>query len=110
MFRPWKVVLAFFLLLVVAAGFVMWRQRQPGVQVTLDPALTALGHPKRTVTLHFRAPAGPLRSVEARIVQAGTSRTVLTEEFPAGAPRDADRPVTLEAAAPGLKEGPAEPP
>jgi murein DD-endopeptidase MepM/ murein hydrolase activator NlpD len=108
MFRAWKVLVALLVLLVAAGGFVVWRQRQPGVVVTLEPPLAALGHPKRTVTLRLRAPAGPLKSLEARVVQGGNSKTVLTEEFPAGAPREAERPLTLEAAALGLKEGPAE--
>jgi murein DD-endopeptidase MepM/ murein hydrolase activator NlpD len=108
MLRPWKVLLVLLVLLVAAGGFVMWRQWQPGVTVTLEPALAALGHPKRTVTLRLRAPAGPLRDVEARVIQGGVSKTVLSEEFPSGAPREADRPLTLEAAALGLKEGPVE--
>jgi murein DD-endopeptidase MepM/ murein hydrolase activator NlpD len=86
----------------------VWRQRQPLVTASLEPALGAVGHAKRTVTLKLRAPAGSLRSVEARVVQEGNARPVLTEEFPAGAPREADRPLTLDAAALGLKEGPAE--
>lgn len=108
MFRAWKLLLALLVLLVAAGGFVVWRHRQPGVVVTLEPAITALGHPKRTVTLRLRAPAGPLKSLEARLVQGGVARTVLTEEFPSGAPRQADRPLALEAAALGLREGPAE--
>lgn len=108
MIRTWKLLLALLVLLVAAGGFVVWRQRQPGVTVTLEPAITALGHPKRTLTLRLRAPSGALKSLEARLVQGGTARTVLTEEFPSGAPRVADRPLVLEAAALGLKEGPAE--
>jgi murein DD-endopeptidase MepM/ murein hydrolase activator NlpD len=108
MFRAWKVLLVLFLLLVVGLGFVWWRHRQPGVSVTLEPALTAIGHGPRTITLRLRAPAGPLASLEARVVQGGASKTVLTEEFPAGAPRDADRPLALNTSALGLKEGPAE--
>ncbi len=108
MFRTWKLLLALLVLLVAAGGFVVWRQRQPGVTVTLEPAITALGHPKRTLTLRLRAPSGALKSLEARLVQGGTARTVLTDEFPSGAPRVADRPLVLEAAALGLKEGPAE--
>ncbi len=108
MFRAGKRWLAVLVLLGLAGGFVVWRQRQPLVAVTLDPALSALGHPKRTVTLRLRAPAGALKSVEARVIQDGNVRTVLTEEFPAGAPREAERPLTLDAAALGLKEGPVE--
>jgi hypothetical protein len=108
MFRAWKVLLVLFLLVVVGLGFLWWRNRQPGVSVTLEPAPTAIGHGPRTVTLRLRAPSGPLAALEARVVQAGASKTVLTEEFPAGAPRDADRPLVLDAGALGLKEGPAE--
>src|SRR5581483_3602304 len=108
MVRPWKVLLVLLVLLVAGVGFVVWRQRQPGVSVALDPAFAALGHAKRTVSLRLRAPAGPLRSVEARVVQGGTTKTLLAEEFPAGAPREADRPIELDAGALGLAEGPAE--
>ena len=108
MFRAGKLWLVVLVFLGLAGGFVVWRQRQPLVAVSLDPALIALGHPKRTVTLRLRAPAGALESVEARVTQDGNVRTVLTEEFPAGAPREAERPLTLDAGALGLKEGPAE--
>src|SRR3989304_1549769 len=103
MFRAWKLLLALLVLLVAAGGFVVWRPRQPGVRGPPEPAITALGHPKRTVTLRLRAPAGPLKSLEARLVQGGAARTVLTEEFPSGAPREADRPLALETAALGLR-------
>ncbi|HEV8309209.1 MAG TPA: M23 family metallopeptidase [Methylomirabilota bacterium] len=108
MFRVWKVWIVLLVLLGLAGGFVLWRQRQPLVAVNLDPAFTALGHPKRTVTMRLRAPAGGLRSVEARVIQGGTARVVLTEAFASPAPREADRPLNLEAAALGLKEGDAE--
>jgi murein DD-endopeptidase MepM/ murein hydrolase activator NlpD len=108
MFRAWKVLLVLFLLVVGGLGFVVWRHRQPGVSVSLDPAPTAVGHGSRTLTLRLRAPAGPLRTLEARVVQGGASKTVLSEEFPGGAPRDADRTLALDVAALGLKEGPAE--
>jgi murein DD-endopeptidase MepM/ murein hydrolase activator NlpD len=108
MFRPWKILLVFVLLLVLAVGFVIWRHRQPSVSVTLEPAPAMLGHAKRPVSLRLRAPAAPLRSVEARVVQGQATRTVLTEEFPSGAPREAERPLVLDAGALGLQEGPAE--
>ncbi len=106
--RAWKLWLAVLVLLGLAGGLVVWRQRQPLVAVALDPAMAALGHPKRTVTLRLRASAGRLKSLEALVIQAGPPRPVLTEEFPAGAPREAERPLTLDAGALGLKEGPAE--
>ncbi len=108
MFRIWKVWLVLLLLLGLAGGFALWRQRQPGVTVTLDPAFPALGHPQRTVTLRLQAPAGALASVHATVTQEGTTRTVLTEAFAAPATRQGERPLTLDAAALGLKEGPAE--
>lgn len=108
MFRLWKLGVALLLVLGLAGAFAAWRQRQPGVAVTVEPAFTALGHAKRTVTLRLNAPAGPLKSVEARVVQAGVSRTVLTEDLSATGPQQGERPITLEAAALGLKEGPAE--
>jgi murein DD-endopeptidase MepM/ murein hydrolase activator NlpD len=103
--RFWFVVLA---VAGLAGGALVWRQRQPGVAVTLDPALTALGQPKRTVILVLRAPAGKLARVEAQVVQGGSTRTVLTEDFAAAGTSDAKRPLTLDAAALELKEGPAE--
>src|SRR3990172_10921378 len=108
MFRAWKLLLALLVLLVAAGGVVVWRQRQPGVSVTLEPAITALGHPKRTVTLRLRAPAGPLKSLEARLVQGGAARAGLTEGVPPGGPRAADRPLAGEGAALGLGGGRAE--
>lgn len=103
--RSWKLWLSVLVLLGLVGGFVVWRQRQPLVAATIDPALPALGHPKRTVTLALRAGAGSLRSVEVRVVQGTTSRTVLAEELSGSA---AERPLALEAAALGLVEGPAE--
>ncbi|MGH7321958.1 MAG: M23 family metallopeptidase [Candidatus Rokuibacteriota bacterium] len=108
MFRIWKVWLVLLLLLGLAGGFALWRQRQPGVTVTLDPAFAALGHPQRSVTLRLQAPAAALASVHATVVQAGTTRTVLTETFATPATRRNERPLTLDAAALGLTEGPAE--
>ena len=103
----WKGSLVVLVLLGLAggAGFTVWRQRQPGVSVASEPAVTFLGQAKRTVTLHFRASAGPLRSLEARVVQHGTALTVLTEDFPAGAAATTNRTLVFEAASLGLKEG-----
>jgi murein DD-endopeptidase MepM/ murein hydrolase activator NlpD len=108
MFRSWKLWLVVLILLVAAGGFAAWRQRRPLPTVGLDPALAALGHAKRTVTLRLSAPSAGLKRVQARIVQEGKARTVLSEEFPAGAPGQADRPLQLDAATLGLQEGPAE--
>ena len=106
--RSWKLWLVLLVLLGLAGGFLVWRQRQPGAAAALDPAFAALGHPKRAVTLVLRAPAGSLAAVEARVVQGGTAQTVLTEDLGASNAREAQRPFTLDAAALGLKEGPAE--
>src|SRR5262245_60638459 len=108
MLRAWKLWLIVVVLLAVAIGFAAWRQRRPLVAVAVDPPLAALGHAKRSVTLKLHAPAAGLRRVEARVVQDGNARTVLTEEFPAGAAGQADRPLQLDAASLGLKEGQAE--
>jgi len=106
--RSWKLWVAILVLLGLGGGSLVWRQRQPGVSASLDPAFSALGHPKRTVTLTLRAPASALAFVEVRVVQNTTARTVLAEEFPASTSREAQRPLTLEAAGLGLQEGPAE--
>jgi murein DD-endopeptidase MepM/ murein hydrolase activator NlpD len=108
MIRAGKLWLALLVLLAVAAGFAVWRQRQPLVTAALEPPLAFIGHGQRTVTLKLRAAAASLASVEARVVQEGNVRPVLTEEFPGGTGRDADRPLALDAGALGLKEGPAE--
>lgn len=108
MFRSRRLWLALLILVALAGGFALWRQRQPGVAATLDPALPALGHAKRTVTLTLRAPSGPLASVQARVTQQGTERTVLAEEFAGSPARQIQRPLVLDAAALGLKEGSAE--
>lgn len=107
MFRSWKLWLALLVVAALAGGFALWRQRQPGVAVTLDPALAALGHGTRTVRLTLRAPSAPLASVQVRVIQAGAERTVLEEEF-GGSDRQAERRLALEAAALGLTEGAAE--
>jgi len=110
MVRGWKSWLAVLVFIALAGGtgFTVWRQRQPDASVTLEPTVATLGQARRTVTLRVRAPSGPLMFVEARVVQHGTSRIVLREDFPPGAAEPADRPLVLEAGALGLAEGPAE--
>ena len=103
----WLAVLVF-LALAGGTGFMVWRQRQPDVSVGLEPAFTALGQAKRTVTVRLRAPSAALAAFEARVVQHGRARTVLTEAFPAGAADEANRALVLEAGSLGLTEGAAE--
>ena len=106
--RLWKVWVAFVVVLLAGGAFTVWRQNQPGPSVALDPAFTALGHPKRTVALKLKAPAGALAWVKAEVVQGGTARTVLEEDLAAAGAAEAERPLVLDAPALGLKEGPAE--
>jgi len=106
--RGWRAWLVLAAVIAIAGGALYWRQRQPGVVVTLEPGLRALGQPKRTVTLALHAPAGKLVSVEAQVIQNGSARTVLTEDLAAAGTAETKRPLTLDAAALGLKEGPAE--
>jgi murein DD-endopeptidase MepM/ murein hydrolase activator NlpD len=106
--RRWKAWLLVVALLAAGGGFLLWRQRQPPVRVALEPALVALGHPARQITLVLEAPAANLASVEVRVVQQGTSRTVLSEDLRPAATGTLRKPVTLDAAALKLQEGPAE--
>jgi len=103
--KVWAVLL---LLLLAGGGFLLWRQRQPGVRVALDPGLTAIGHPPRTLTLVLEAPAAPLGAVAVRVVQGGQARTVLAEDLASAGVRTLRKPVTLDAGALKLAEGPAQ--
>jgi murein DD-endopeptidase MepM/ murein hydrolase activator NlpD len=94
--------------LLAGAGFLIWRQRQPAVRVTIEPALTALGHTARPITVVLDAPAANLAAVEVRVVQQGAARPVLSEDLTPAASRTLRKPVTLDAAALKLQEGPAE--
>ena len=106
--RRWKAWLLVVALLAAGGGLLLWRQRQPPVRVALEPALVALGHPARAITLVLEAPVANLASVEVRVVQQGTPRTVLSEDLTPAATRALRKPVTLDAAALKLQEGPAE--
>ena len=103
-----KLLLLLLVLLLAGGGFLLWRQRQPPVRVTLEPALGALGHPPREITVVLDAPAANLEAVEVRVVQQGTARPVLTEDLRPAATRTLRKAVTLDAAALKLAEGPAE--
>jgi murein DD-endopeptidase MepM/ murein hydrolase activator NlpD len=103
-----KLWLFLLLLLLAGGGFLIWRQRQPPVRVTIEPALAALGHTARPITVVLDAPAANLAAVEVRVVQQGTAHPVLTEDLSASATRTLRKPVTLDAGALKLQEGPAE--
>jgi len=103
-----KLWLLLLILLLAGGGFLIWRQRQPPVRVTIEPPLAALGQSARAITVVLDAPAANLAAVEVRVVQQGTARPVLTEDLTAGATRSLRKPVTLDAAALKLQEGPAE--
>jgi murein DD-endopeptidase MepM/ murein hydrolase activator NlpD len=106
--RSGKVWLLLLVVLLAGGGFLVWRQRQPPVRVTLEPPFAALGHPARTVTLVLDAPAADLAAVEVRVVQQGAARPVLQEDLSGAATRTLRKPVTLDAGALKLQEGPAE--
>ena len=103
-----KVWLFLLLALLVGGGFLIWRQRQPAARVTIEPVVTALGHAARPITVVLDAPAANLAAVEVRVVQQGTARSVLSEDLTSAASRTLRKPVTLDAAALKLQEGPAE--
>jgi murein DD-endopeptidase MepM/ murein hydrolase activator NlpD len=103
--KLWLVVL---LLLLAGGALLFWRQRQPPVRVAIEPPLAALGQSARTVTVVLDAPAANLAALEVRVVQQGAARPVLSEDLTSAATRSLRKPVTLDAAALKLQEGPAE--
>jgi len=103
-----KLWLVLLILLLVGGGFLYWRQRQPPVRVTIEPAFAALGQTARPITVVLDAPAANLGAIEIRVVQQGTARPVLSEDLASQGTRSLKKPLTLDAAALKLQEGPAE--
>ena len=103
-----KIWLFFLLLLLAGGGFLIWRQRQPPVRVTIEPAPAAIGHTPRPITVVLEAPAANLGALDVRVVQQGTVHPVLTEDLTPSATRTLRKAVTLDASALKLQEGPAE--
>jgi murein DD-endopeptidase MepM/ murein hydrolase activator NlpD len=106
--KTWKAWLFLLVLLLAGGGFLVWRQRQPLVRVALEPAFAAIGHAPRTVTLVLDAPAATLGAVQVRVVQQGNAQTVLTEDLAGAGTQAVRKPITLDAGALKLQEGPAE--
>src|SRR5262249_18145967 len=102
-----KLWLLLLLLLLAGGAFLYWRQRQPAVRVTVEPAFAALGQTARPITIVLDAPAANLAAVEIRVMQQGTAHPVLSEDLTAAGTRNVRKPVTLDAAALKLQEGPA---
>jgi hypothetical protein len=103
-----KLWLFLLLLLLAGGGFLIWRQRQPSVRVTIEPAPAALGHTPRQITVVLDAPAANLAAVEVRVVQQGAVHPVLREDLSTSATRALRKPITLDASALKLQEGAAE--
>ena len=91
-----KLWLFLLLLLLAGGGFLIWRQRQPPVRVTIEPAPAALGHTARPITVVLDSPAANLAAIDVRVVQQGTVHPVLTEDLRASATRTLRKPVTLD--------------
>ena len=103
-----KLWLVLLLLLLAGGGFLIWRQRQPPVRVTIEPPFAALGQSPRAITVVLDAAAANLAAIEVRVVQQGAARPVLSEDLTPGATRTLRKPLTLDATALKLQEGPAE--
>ncbi|HEU4370215.1 MAG TPA: M23 family metallopeptidase [Methylomirabilota bacterium] len=102
--KAWVFVVLVLLLAVVGSvSYLAWRQSVPGVSAAA-PAPRALGH-NASFTVTLEAARGNVRGAEVRLVQGGKPVTLARLEGPPG-PR-VQLPVTVQAAALGLKEGAA---
>jgi murein DD-endopeptidase MepM/ murein hydrolase activator NlpD len=102
--KAWVFVVLVLLLAVVGSvSYVGWRQSVAGVRATVQ-APPAIGH-NASFTVTLEAARGNVARAEVRIVQGGKPVTL---PAPAGLPAPRlQLPVTVEAAALGLKEGAA---
>lgn len=88
---------------VAPISYLGWRQTVPGVRATIALPRAICASPAFTVTL--QATRGNVARAEVRVVQGGRAQAVATSAAPLG-PRG-ELPVKFEAAALGLREGPA---
>jgi murein DD-endopeptidase MepM/ murein hydrolase activator NlpD len=94
-------------LVVVIAGLVAWlawRQSAPGVRAAVTPTPRLLGR-ATILTVALDAARGNVAAAEVRLVQGAQAVVVVRQDAPAGPHWEA--PVTVQAAALGLKEGAA---
>ena len=105
--KPWLILLAVPVILVVAAvSYFAWRQSVPGVRAELRPAPKFLGV-KTPLAVDLKAARGGVASVEVKVVQGTTSAVVAQQAF--AAPPAAEQHVDLAVAGRdlGLRDGPA---
>jgi murein DD-endopeptidase MepM/ murein hydrolase activator NlpD len=96
-------VLIVVLVVLVPIAYLAWRQTVPGVRASLGVP-RAIGHaPAFTVSL--QAARGGIARAEVRVVQGDRPVTVAKSDTPLGG--RAEFPVAFQAAAVGLREGPA---
>jgi len=98
------VVLVVVFAIVAPISYLGWRQTVPGVRASLAAPPRFIGHASN-FTVALQAARGNVVRADVRIVQGTKSVTVAKTETALG-PRG-ELPVTFEAAALGLREGPA---
>jgi murein DD-endopeptidase MepM/ murein hydrolase activator NlpD len=102
--RPWLFVVLFLILAIVGSiAYTGWRQSVPGVRLQTAPP-RFVGK-KTAMTLGLQATRGNVVGADVRLLQGGRAIPVAKLDAPGG--RRADLPVTIEASALGLREGPA---